>query len=136
MLSGGRITIEEDALVLELEITTGQRRSCSLEIKLHDGLGIPFGFASAGLLDADKQLQLREGRNLFRCRLDVPRLAVGHYFLSLQLGIPWVDVLDRAERVMRFEVDRPASPGMQHVLRQEWNYGCFEIPMTVISYES
>ena len=135
-LTGGRIRMEGDTLVLELEIASAQPRACTLEIKLHDGLGIPVGFASAGLLDPDRQLQLQEGRNRFFCRLHIPSIAIGHYFMSLQLGIPCVDVLDRAERVMRFDVDRSASTGMQHALRQEWNYGCFEVPITVTPHET
>jgi len=135
-LTSGRIRMEGDMLVLELEVASAQPRACTLEIKLHNGLGIPVGFASAGLLDPDRQLQLQAGRNRFYCCLHISSIAIGYYFVSVQLGIPWVDVLDRAERVMRFDVDRPASPGKQHVLRQEWNYGCFEIPITVTPYET
>jgi hypothetical protein len=54
--------------------------------------------------------------------------------LSLQLGIPWIDVLDRAEQVLRFKVHRPLG-GNADLLRQEWNCGCFEIPIKVTSYE-
>lgn len=130
-LRAGTVQRDGDTLILQVEIVSGERRLASLEIKLHDALGTPVGFASAGLLDADKALELKPGRNRFTCRLLLPQLAVGHYFLSLQLGIPWVDVLDRAEQVLRFDWDRPATPGKQHALRQDWNFGCFEIPMAV-----
>lgn len=118
-------------LILELGIVSARQCSCELGVKLHDGMALPIGYASVGLLDPENQLQLRARCNWFECRLQLPWLAVGHYFLSLQLAIPRVDILDRAEYIMRFDVDRPAAAGMQDVLRQEWNCGSIEIPLRV-----
>ena len=130
-VTGGKVYQNQNQLILELEIVTNKIKACTLQIKIHDTFGIPIGFASVGLLNVDKQLTLKVGRNFFICSLKVPFLAKGHYFVSIQLGIPWVDVYDSVERVLQFDFDRPSSPGMQHVLLQEWNYGCFEIPMEI-----
>ncbi|MCX7887819.1 MAG: hypothetical protein N3B01_11285, partial [Verrucomicrobiae bacterium] len=131
----GVLQVEHSAagteLVVGVEIVSERACACELGFKIHNNMGIPIGYGSVGLLDPANAVQLQPGRNMFRCRLQLPQMAVGQYFLGFHLAVPRVEILDRAEQVLQFEVDRPPAPGKQDALRQEWNVGCVEIPMTV-----
>jgi lipopolysaccharide transport system ATP-binding protein len=122
-------------ILLKLEIDSKTTEAVSLEIKLFDGLGIPVGFASIGLLDTSKTLRISPGVHRFNCQLQAPTLSRGNYRVSAQLALPFVEVIDSTGDGILFHFDRSARDGEQRVLEQSWGYGAFEIPMTLTAME-
>ena len=114
-----------------LSITTSRACIVSLELRLHDHLGIPCGLAARGLLDPERPLHLRTGENQYRCSFPATRLARGNYHLTLQIAIPLVTILDLIDSGLDFHLDRPAAPGMQRAMEQSWGYGAHEMPLQV-----
>ena len=130
-ITGGCVKLENDMLIIDVQVTSERVLTSSLEITLHDNLGMSVGFSSIGLLDTSNQIQIQKGISRFTCRLLVSSLAEGSYSISIVLGIPWIDIIDKVDHIIGFDFTRPATAGMQHVLKQQWGRGCFEVPMTV-----
>jgi lipopolysaccharide transport system ATP-binding protein len=121
-------------LLLMLQVNSEITASVSIEIKLIDGLGIPVGFASVGLLDSNA-LHILPGIKRLCCRLQVPMLSRGNYRVAVQLAVPFVEVIDSIGDGIFFHFDRAASNGKQRVPEQIWGYGSFEIPMVLSTME-
>ena len=124
-------TQAEPEIETTLTITTSRPCTVSLELRLHDQLGIPCGLASQGLLNPEQMLQLRLGENRYRCRFPATHLARGNYQLTLQIAIPLVTILDIIDGGLEFQVDRVAAPGMQRPMEQSWGYGAHEMALQV-----
>lgn len=122
-------------ILLKLEIESRATESVSLEVTLFDGLGMPVGFASVGLLDTSKALCISPGVHRYNCQLQAPTLSRGNYRIAAQLALPFVEVIDAMENGIPFHFDRSARDGEQRVLEQSWGYGAFEIPMTLSQRE-
>ncbi|MFZ3136825.1 MAG: ABC transporter ATP-binding protein [Thermodesulfovibrionales bacterium] len=114
---------------VEVQIHSKYRKEISLDVRLKDELGNPVGYSSLGTLDSNERLFLSEGNQVVSFTLFVNQLAVGKYLLSLDLNVPYVQVYDRAENCLSFEVTRPPSPEKSLVLQQSWRYGCYEFPL-------
>ena len=121
--------LAETVIDIEVEITSGTKKGCSIEVRLFDALGSPLGLASLGLLDGDKKIGLIEGSKNFRCLLRLPRIARGTYRLSVDLAIPMVEYLDRIEEALCFDVHPAPVAGYERVMESAWGYGALEIPM-------
>lgn len=124
-------TQAEPEIETTLTITTSRPCTVSLELRLHDQLGIPCGLASQGLLNPEQMLPLRLGENRYRCRFPATHLARGNYQLTLQIAIPLVTILDIIDGGLEFQVDRVAAPGMQRPMEQSWGYGAHEMALQV-----
>ncbi len=132
----GRLTHDDcggcPGIQLMLEIATTESRCVSMDMRLTDGLGVPAGFGSLGSLDARQLLELQGGVNTVSARIPLDRLAVGNYLLSLDLTVPDIEFLDRADNCLSFDVARPPAPGSLRVLNQAWGYGSVEIPIETV----
>ena len=63
------------------------------------------------------------------------QLAVGTYYISMDLTIPDVEYYDRAENCLSFEITRPPREGERRVLSQTWGYGSLQLPLKLIDYD-
>lgn len=104
-----------------------RRKTCSLDIRLTDGLGSAVGYGSFGTLCSDDSLQLEPGLNEIRFSLDTSRLAEGMYALSFDLTHPHVEYFDRAEQCLEFSVSQTIHQGRTRALLQTWGYGSNEL---------
>jgi lipopolysaccharide transport system ATP-binding protein len=130
----GRMTIDHEkpgsAALVEVDILSRIPYSVSLDLRLTDNTGSPVGFGSLGTFDPDQLIQLTEGTNTVSFEIPLSPLAVGSYFISLDLTRPFAEYYDRVENCFSFEVVRSVEEH-QKVFLQTWGYGSLEIPLNV-----
>ncbi|MFZ4593890.1 MAG: ABC transporter ATP-binding protein [Verrucomicrobiaceae bacterium] len=128
---------ENDALghwlQVHVVIKASTTKTCSLDVRLTDGLGSAVGYGSFGTLCSDESVQLELGRNDFRFSLDSARLAEGTYALSLDISHPHVEYFDRAEQCLEFSINQSNREGRTRALLQTWGYGSNELQLYRIS---
>jgi lipopolysaccharide transport system ATP-binding protein len=119
-------------LRLDIEIFSNEERATSLDLRLTDGMGNPIGFGSLGTFDANQLLRLKRGLNSVSFAFPIDQLAVGTYWVSMDLTLPGVEFYDRVENCLSFEIVRPPIEGVKRVLFQSWGYGSLEIPLKIL----
>jgi lipopolysaccharide transport system ATP-binding protein len=117
---------------IDTEISTSAQKITSLDFRLKDSLGNSVGFGSLGTLKPDRLISLEVGLNSISFIFDIDRLAVGSYFISLDLSMPDIEYYDRVDDCLQFDVVRPPENGHIRVLNQSWRYGCYEIDLKLI----
>ncbi|MDZ7949477.1 ABC transporter ATP-binding protein [Nostoc sp. DedQUE09] len=125
---------EDTKILINLNIHTNEQRNISLELRLSDNTGITIGFGNFGIYRSHEVIELKAGLNFVSFTLSISQLAVGSYFISLDLALPWLEIYDRLENCLLFEVVRPAKDGTNCVMLQSWGYGSVEIPLELKSY--
>lgn len=115
---------------VECWISTRVAMAVSLDVRLVDQSGYTVGFGSLGTFGAADMIQLEPGENLVCLQFPSGQLAVGSYFVSLDVTVPDVEFLDRAESCLRFDVARAPTGDQTRVLQQSWGYGSYELPLS------
>jgi lipopolysaccharide transport system ATP-binding protein len=126
---------EDSKIQINLSIQTNEEYKVSLELRLSDRIGTPVGFGNFGIYRANEAIELKMGLNFLSFNLPIDRLAVGSYFISLDLAVPWVDFHDRLENCLLLEVTRYPKDGADYVMSQSWCYGSLEIPLELNSHQ-
>ena len=70
--------------------------------------------------------------NKLRIGLNLSRLALGHYFLSLRIDAPGMEYLEKHEDIIAFEYHPPLAMRCGEVLQQAWGYGSLHIESKVL----
>jgi len=122
----------DDTVYLKVSIDSPQTRRVALEIRWHDALGAAVGYSSLGTLDDDHMLDLHVGINEVTASFSTEYLANGTYSLSLDLTIPFVEVIDRVENCISFDLERCASGLGTRVVEQQWGYGSHQMVLQLI----
>jgi len=117
------------AVLLEVIIAAGVPRSVSVDVRLTDVAGNPVGFGSLGAMVEAEKITLRPGTNRVRLEVQTDSLANGEYIAGLDVNNPEVEIYDRVDGCLRFEVLRQLSQGRDRVLLQSWGHGSYEIPV-------
>ncbi len=125
-------TVEENdalnhRLNLHLTIKSEAHKTCSLDVRLSDGLGSAVGYGSFGTLCSDESLQLEPGIHEIRFALDTSRFAEGTFALSFDLSHPHVEYFDRAEQCLEFSISQSIHANRTRALLQTWGYGSNEL---------
>ncbi|MEH2048718.1 ABC transporter ATP-binding protein [Nostoc sp.] len=117
---------------IDAEIFTPIPKITSLDLRLKDSIGNPVGFGSLGTLRPDQLISLQPGLNFISFTFDIEQLAVGSYFISLDLSLPDIEYYDRVDDCLQFDVTRPPKNNYIRVLNQSWRYGSFEVNLNLI----
>jgi lipopolysaccharide transport system ATP-binding protein len=117
---------------IDVEIFSDKPKVIALELLLTDATGNPIAFASLGSLNPNKLINVKSGNNPISFLLPINQLALGKYFISLDVTQPDVEYYDRAENCLFFEVIRSPAEGCIRVLSQSWGRGCFEIDIKAL----
>ena len=118
-------------LRLALEISSGEKRHVSLDLRLADGTGGVVAFGSLGTLNDAQKIALSPGANAFEIELPAAQFANGSYFLSLDLTEPFTEYFDRAENCLSVDFARASAEGGTRILAQSWGCGSVEIPLSL-----
>lgn len=133
-LVGGNLeTVEKDegeylfnlTFTIESEIET----DTFFNVTTKDSMGQKVGFSSLGSFNSDDNLALKKGKNTFSVQMDASYLAIGTYFLNIDLGIHNVRYFDRCEDCFSFDIEKSPRGDHQRALRQSWGLGSVEIPI-------
>ncbi len=129
----GRLDLENNTsghvLRIEVTISKGAVKCVALDLRLKDQAGSPVAYGSLGVLKPRELIPLRDPLTQVTFRMPLDQLALGHYFVTLGLTEPTVELYDIAEQCLSFEVHRPPGPGCARILTQAWQCGCYEIPL-------
>ena len=132
-LLSGTLKISEHSaepyLQVDVEICSHKERIIAIELYLTDAVGNPIGFGSLGMQNPGQSIHVKPGLNKVSFALSISQLALGKYFISLDLTQPNIEYYDRVESCLMFEVARPPANGCIQVLSQSWGRGCFELPL-------
>ncbi|MBO3461098.1 polysaccharide ABC transporter ATP-binding protein [Aetokthonos hydrillicola Thurmond2011] len=123
---------EHRKIQINLEIFAESKCELALSLRLYDAMTVPVGYGEIGESQPSKLLELCPGLNPISFTLPVHQLALGSYFISLDLSIPWVEYYDRVENCLLFEVVRSPQDDETHVFSQSWGFGCMSVPLEVI----
>jgi lipopolysaccharide transport system ATP-binding protein len=123
---------EDSKIQIDLEICAESNYKVAISLLLYDATLTPVGFGSIGEFSPNHIIDLSSGLNYVCFSIPVDRLALGSYFINLDLSLPSIEFFDRVESCLSFEVCRPPKDGATQVLAQSWRAGCIEIPMTLI----
>lgn len=120
-----------DSPWVEINVTLEARAAmtAAFEVRLLDAHGQPVAFGSFGTFEARHQLQLTPGRQTLRCRFSAATLANGSYGLTLNLCVPFIEVINCAENLLAFDLEASPPAGASHRIRQEWGLGFTAFPM-------
>jgi len=113
------------SFTIESEIETG---TC-FAISTKDSMGQKIGFSTLGGFNSEDMLPLQKGKNSFSIQMDASHLAVGTYFLTIELSITNVRYFDRCEDCFSFDIEKSPKKGHHRVFSQKWGMGSVEIPM-------
>ena len=120
-------------LEISIVISTDYSRIVSIDVRIMDSMGIPVGFGSLGTLNPSQLIKLQVGVNKIVLLMPTDRLAIGDYYIGLDITLPDIETYDRVEKCFAFEVNRPPVNNAKRVLSQSWGYGSFEIPLRLLS---
>ena len=133
MVGGNLETVEKDegeyffnlTFTIESELET----DTFFNVTTKDSMGQKVGFSSLGSFNSDDNLALKKGKNTFSVQMDASYLAIGTYFLNIDLGIHNVRYFDRCEDCFSFDIEKSSRGDHQRALRQSWGLGSVEIPI-------
>jgi lipopolysaccharide transport system ATP-binding protein len=117
---------------LNLNVYSPHEISSTIDLLLSTPIGVPAGYGSVGYFDYSKMICLKNGMNSITLHVETASLAVGQYFISIDLTKPNVEYFDRCMSCLKFDV--VASQEGHPVLEQAWNYGSVEIPVILASH--
>ena len=115
-----------------IQVSTEIAGNVAISLRLCDGMGHSFGYGEIGESRPDQLIKLNSGLNLIKFTLPINHLALGQYYFSLDISIPWVEFYDRVENCLFFEVVRPVKNNATHVLSQSWGFGSVEFPLSLV----
>ncbi len=119
-------------VIFEIHVESDRHLTCSVDVRLTDPIGRAVGFGTCGTLDSSKGIELQQGINRLRLSLSAERLAVGTYYVSLDVTKPFVEYFDRVEKCLTFSIDHTPNATRSHAFLQSWGYGSVELPVQKI----
>jgi lipopolysaccharide transport system ATP-binding protein len=120
---------ESIELLFDIEIASAEELNVSLDILIKDGLLNPLAFATTGTHHVETPTAIKAGVNRFRTSIDLPRLAVGRYSVSVFLTHPFVTFHDRLDDIVCFEIDATDVESAKQPLDQAWGLGLVSLPL-------
>jgi lipopolysaccharide transport system ATP-binding protein len=127
------IEFEHEKIQLDVEIFTEDVGKAAIDLRLSDSMGVPVGRGNLGSFRPSQIIELNTGLNHISFTLPISQLAIGTYFISLDLSFPWVEYYDRIENCLLLEIVRPPVNDATSVLLQSWGNGSLEIPLEIVS---
>ena len=129
------LTGENETLELRLKTTIRSLapRRVSLDIRLSDAAGNHVGYGSLGQFDEDALVNLIEGETECSCSISVGQLAVGTYYIGLDIATPDIEYFDRLDNCLSFEIVRTPTGSARRVLMQSWGFGAIDIAVKRVS---
>lgn len=119
------LLLSNEIIILNIEVCSLINQSISIDIRLKDMTGVPVGFGSLGAFEPKNMVSIKNGINKFKISLSTKNLAVGNYFISVDLTIPDITYFDRLEDVFMFDIMKFFSE--RRYLEQAWNYGAYKL---------
>jgi lipopolysaccharide transport system ATP-binding protein len=135
-LVSGKVLYNPDSNDLEaqidLEIFSEKICKAAIDLRLSDSVGVPIGRGSLGSFRPSQIIELHTGINKVSFKFSIRQLAIGTYFISLDLSCPWIEFYDQVEKCLLLDVIRPPMDDATLVLPQSWGQGSLEIPLEIV----
>jgi lipopolysaccharide transport system ATP-binding protein len=131
-ITSGHIENKDNTVAICITVFCSESKKISVDLRLKDSNGNNIGFGSLGTFSSKQLIELQPGENSINFQFSTTVLALGNYYISLDLTLPDSYYYDRLEDCLSFEVVRKPEIPVNRVLNHAWGYGSFEIPLTYI----
>lgn len=125
-ITGISSVLEENNLKLIIKLNSDTSCKFSVDIRLKDAQLTPIGFISFKTFSDGSFLNINPGQLELNVSLSTENLAIGEYYISIDLTNPNVEYFDRKEEIVAFEV-LPLNTTSMKFLEQSWNYGSIQL---------
>lgn len=125
-ITGISSALEENNLKLIIKLNSDTSCKFSVDIRLKDAQLTPIGFISFKTFSDSSFLNINPGQLELNVSLSTENLAIGEYYISIDLTNPNVEYFDRKEEIVAFEV-LPLNTTSMKFLEQSWNYGSIQL---------
>lgn len=132
LITATNIFQDSKKISLSLEVYATEIIKCSIDFILSDFNLNPIGFGSCGSLDYDKLVNLKIGSNNLNFEINIEDLAIGTYFLSIDITKPNVIYYDRVYNCINFKILKDKTNTSRRYVMQEWNHGSLILKTTLI----
>jgi lipopolysaccharide transport system ATP-binding protein len=121
-----------DQALITIQIGSEVAKSVCLECRLMDELGNSIGFGALGMFNSEQMLNVQSGITEVTFTFPINYLAIGSYYISLDLTMPWTEYYDQADNCMILEIERPPTNGATLVLQQSWGKGALDLSLQLM----
>jgi ABC-type polysaccharide/polyol phosphate transport system ATPase subunit len=118
---------------VKIAVTVHSPRAMDVEVSatIRDYMGAPVGYAPVGALMSQSPAKLIPGANGFILAIDIARLALGHYGITLQVSAPFAEIFDTCEECLSLDIASEHFSDVIHPFRQDWQVGSVLFPSTI-----
>ncbi|MBT6005056.1 MAG: ATP-binding cassette domain-containing protein [Prolixibacteraceae bacterium] len=128
-ITTGKVENKDNSIAINLSIYSAEHKEISIDLRLKDSKGNNVGFGSLGAFSSDQLIKIQPGKNIIQFQFSSKIIAVGNYYISLDLTLPGLCYYDRLEDCLYIEIIRNPEHPVTGVLNQGWGYGSLEIPI-------
>jgi lipopolysaccharide transport system ATP-binding protein len=128
-LISGQVVEESDRVVITVQIVSDAAKPACLECQMLDELGAVVGFGALGMFDSAEMVELQPGITDVSFSFSTTPLAVGNYYIDLDLTIPGVEFYDRAEKCLALEILHSSRTTSGKVLQSSWGRGSLDLSL-------
>lgn len=132
-ITSGSVEVKENEIFVSVTVFSKVDKKVSLDCRVTDGMGNAVAFGSLGTFNSSDLVQLSEGTVELKFSILSSNLAVGDYYLSLDLTVPDIEYFDRKENCLFFQVIRKPERDEMRVLDQRWGFGSISLNVERIS---
>ncbi len=128
-LIAGQVVEDIDRVVITVQVSSDTDKLACLECQLLDELGGSVGFGALGMFDSENMLSLKQGVTEITFSFSTVYLAVGNYYIDLDLTVPGVEFYDRAEKCLTVEILHASRNISGKVFRSSWGRGSLDLAL-------
>ena len=125
-------------IVVQANVLAARAQQVSIDVRVKTASGSPVGFATASQLDPSKSIALGAGDNKVELAIDGSTLCNGDYLLSIDVGRPKIEFIQRIEDCLSLAVRRETQVIGQRRPMQAWGVGsvCLPVEVTAIALDA
>jgi lipopolysaccharide transport system ATP-binding protein len=118
---------------LKLFVSSRFETKINVDVRIKDDNREPIAIASSGAFNSISDVMIFEGTSEFTLLIDFTDFAVGEYFLSVDLTVPWVEYLDRCEDCLKYTKNNQDWRISTTALKQSYGLGNLLLDLKLIS---
>jgi lipopolysaccharide transport system ATP-binding protein len=115
------------SLILRAGIASTRPVKVNVDVRIRDMFGGAVAFSTLGNDRLVSPVELKPGLTHVDLAVDVTRLVVGNYSISVDISTPFVEWHDQADDVAQFSIETHHRSHVVQPTRQEWGFGSVQL---------